>query len=82
MPNTMTTLRMEALRGDTTKAGDFSRNPLIPSNISQLVAKHRNPANLLILRALTIRGHHHERNGFGLHGSEFGNRNLPIRKNL
>jgi hypothetical protein len=33
----------------------FSRNQLILSNISQGLAKHHNPAKLLILRALTIR---------------------------
>jgi hypothetical protein len=55
MPNTMTTLCMEALRGDATKTGDFNRNPLILSNISQRLAKHRNTAKSLILRALTIR---------------------------
>src|SRR6266849_7757907 len=54
MPNTMTTLCMEALRCDATKTGNFDRNPLILSNISQRLAKHSNPAKSLILSALTI----------------------------
>ena len=55
MPNTMTTLCMEALRPDAPKTVDLGRNPLILSNISQRLTKHRNPAKSLILRALTIR---------------------------
>jgi hypothetical protein len=55
MPNTMTTLRMEASLPAATRRGNLCGNPLIPNNISQRFAKHRNPAKLLILRALTIR---------------------------
>ena len=55
MPNTMTTLCMEALRPDATKTVDLGRNTLILSNISQRITKHSNPAKSLIIRALTIR---------------------------